>query len=196
MLIPPFRFAYVETDVFRGAYPVDKNYPFIKTLKLKTIISLIPEEINEDLKNFCKKECIKNHTYLVPKFIDQVIITPNTVTQILTTITNVNNLPVYIHCLSGDHTTGLVIMCLRKLQMWSQKAMFNEFNQFVNTFESCEEEFVNNYKATFDLLNQRPSWLTHLTAKKSHPTLNIIFPEDADDQYDSENEEVNEEKEE
>lgn len=180
MYIPPFRFAAVEVDVFRGAYPVKLNFSFIKTLKLKTMISLTPNPIDEELDEFCKQESIENHYYPVPKFIDQVILTPNTVTEILTFLCDKKNLPVYIHCLNGGHTTGLIIMCLRKLQMWSQRAMLAEFNQFINTFESCEEEFVNNYKATFELTNNRPSWLMHLTGKKSHPTLRVILANESD----------------
>ena len=31
MLIPPYRFAIVEENVYRGAYPVERNLPFLKT---------------------------------------------------------------------------------------------------------------------------------------------------------------------
>lgn len=190
-LIPPFRFASVETDVFRGAYPVKLNYNFLKTLKLKTMISLIPQPIDDELAEFCKEEKIVDHFYPVPKFIDQVILTPSTVAEIINIMSDKNNLPVYIHCLNGGHTTGLIVMCLRKLQMWSQRAMFNEFNQFINTFESCEEEFVINFKETFELTANRPSWLMHITGKKSHPTLRVILADESDS---SDEEEVNEEE--
>ena len=30
-LIPPYRFAAVEVNVFRGAYPVERNFPFLST---------------------------------------------------------------------------------------------------------------------------------------------------------------------
>ena len=187
-LIPPFRFSYVETDLFRGAYPVKNNFNFLKTLKLKSIISLIPNELNdEDLLPFCKEQKIEIFRYQVPKFIDQIIITPNTITEIINLMSDKTKLPLYIHCLNGGHTTGLVIMCLRKLQMWSQRSMFNEFNRFVDSFESCEEEFVINYKATFELTTNRPSWLQHLAGKKSHPTLRVILANESD----SEEEEIN-----
>ncbi|EAY18564.1 Tyrosine phosphatase family protein [Trichomonas vaginalis G3] len=190
VLIPPFRFSAVEIDVFRGAYPVKLNFGFLKTLKLKTMISLIPNPIDEDLAEFCKNEKIENHYFSVPKFIDQIIMTPNTVTQILNLLCDKNNLPAYIHCLNGGHSTGLIVMCLRKLQMWSQRAMFAEFNRFINTFESCEEAFVNNYKATFELTSNRPQWLMHLTGKKSHPTLRVILANEteSDDEIDDEEE--------
>ena len=192
--IPPFRFALVETDVFRGAYPVALNFSFLKTLKLKSMISLTPNPIDDELAEFCKEEGIENHYYPVPKFIDQIIITPNTVTEIITFLCNKNNLPAYIHCLNGGHTTGLIIMCLRKLQMWSPRAMLAEFNQFINTFESCEEEFLNNYKATFELTSNMPSWLMHLSARKAHPTLRVILANESDSDEEESEKESQEEK--
>lgn len=179
-LIPPFRFSYVEKDLFRGAYPVKLNFEFLKTLHLKTMISMIPNQIDEDLKSFCDQEGISNHCYIVPKFASQIVITATTITEIINILCDKQNLPLYIHCINGGHTTGLVIMCLRKLQIWSQRAMFNEFNQFINTFESCEEEFVINYNATFELSPNRPEWLQHLAGKKSHPTLRVILTDDTD----------------
>jgi tyrosine-protein phosphatase OCA6 len=52
-VVPPFRFAIVEDGVYRGAYPTLKNCPHLKSLKLKTIISLIPEPPTLDLDDFC-----------------------------------------------------------------------------------------------------------------------------------------------
>ena len=39
-------------------------------------------------------------------------------TQILETVINAENHPVLLHCIDGANNTGLVIMCLRKLQNW------------------------------------------------------------------------------
>ena len=200
--IPPFRFSYVEKDVFRGAYPVSLNFGFLKTLHLKTIISLIPSVVDDDLKNFCQSEGIINHCYSVPKFASQVIITATTITEIIHIMCNNENLPLYVHCLDGGHTTGLIIMCLRKLQMWSSRSMFNEFTTFINDPENCEEEFVNNYKATFEISNNRPKWLQHLSGKKTHPTLRVILideseseSDDNDDNDDNDDDEENKDKE-
>ena len=62
--------------------------------------------------------------------------------------------------------------------------MFQEFNQFIHSSERCEEEFVNNFKATFELSVNRPDWLRHLAGKKSHPTLRVLIigEEDSDDE--------------
>lgn len=58
------------------------------------------------------------------------------------------NHPLYIHCLDGADVTGLVIACLRKLQMWSISSALGEFvrNLHTSVISSEEFEFVENFK--------------------------------------------------
>jgi protein tyrosine/serine phosphatase len=37
--------------------------------------------------------------------------------------------PVYLHCMTGAEVTGLIVMCLRKLQLWSQTFGLLEFSR-------------------------------------------------------------------
>ena len=53
-LIPPLRFAQVETSLYRSAYPVPVNYPFLCTLRLKTLLTLSREKTKE-MPEFCKR---------------------------------------------------------------------------------------------------------------------------------------------
>lgn len=196
-LIPPFRFGYVEKDVFRGGYPVALNFEFLKTLHLKTIVSLIPNPVDDNLKQFCESEHITNHYYQVPEYAGQIVITASAITEIITLMCNTRNLPLYIHSVGGGHTTGLVVMCLRRLQMWSSRAMFAEFDQYVmDGFESCEEEFIGNFKTTFELEPPRPMWLSQLSGQKTHPTLRVILPDEASDSNSEEDHDRNLEEEE
>ena len=178
-LIPPFRFGYVEKDVFRGGYPVALNFDFLKTLHLKTIVSIIPNPVDDDLKKFCEEEHITSHYYQIPEYAGQIVITASQITEIMTLMCNTNNLPLYIHSVGGGHTSGLVVLCLRRLQMWSTHAMVSEFNQYVmDGIESCEEEFISNFKATIELPLPRPRWLTQLSGQKTHPTMRVILPDE------------------
>jgi tyrosine-protein phosphatase OCA6 len=186
-LIPPFRFAYVEKDLFRGAYPVTLNFEFLRTLHLKTIISLAPIHPDQKLREFCSLQHITNHFYECPKYAGQIGLSVSTITDLLLLICNENNLPLYIHSVHGGHTTGLVIMCLRKLQMWSPRATFFEFNQFVSdSCEPFEEEFYNSFTATLELRPPRPAWLKQLRGRRSHPTMNVILSEEAETDSDDE----------
>ncbi|KAI9291917.1 hypothetical protein K502DRAFT_326063 [Neoconidiobolus thromboides FSU 785] len=59
-LFLPFRYGQLEEGVYRGAYPKVRNQNFLKRLKLKSVLSLIPEQPNPDLVKFCKLHEINN----------------------------------------------------------------------------------------------------------------------------------------
>lgn len=76
-LIPPFRYAIVEERLFRGGYPKPRNLRFLKRyalcthwhsatiphdfllrLRLKTIVSLIPDPLLPEVQEFCAQQDI------------------------------------------------------------------------------------------------------------------------------------------
>ena len=57
-LVPPLRFAMVEEGIYRGAYPSLINLRFLARLRLKTVISLLPEPPSADLVRWCEEEGI------------------------------------------------------------------------------------------------------------------------------------------
>jgi tyrosine-protein phosphatase OCA6 len=172
-LIPPFRFAYIEKDLFRGAYPVPLSFGFLKSLHLKTMISMIPDPPDKNLLAFCDTESITSLFYQIPSYAGQVAISASLVNEILSLICDSQKLPLYLHSTHGGHTTGLIVMCLRKIQLWSPRATFVEFNQFVSdSVEPCEEDFINTYSPGLNLKQQRPSWLLHLKGRETLPMVN------------------------
>ena len=71
------------------------------------------------------------------------------------------NLPLFVHCVDGAHTTGTIIMCLRKLQNWSLSVIFNEFIRFTrdNSINSTESDFVETFKREIMVPVSIPKWL-------------------------------------
>ncbi|OLY84732.1 putative tyrosine-protein phosphatase [Smittium mucronatum] len=178
-LVPPFRFGQVENGVYRGGYPKTRNFPFLKRLKLKVIISLIPNEPNEDLKEFCSAENISHIFIPVDLPDDNVTLTSQVVSKSLQIITDPANNPVYYHCMNGSNVSGLLSMCLRKLQLWIQHSYEIEFIRFERNGEliSDETDFVDEYKgADLILSNPYALWLwPHLNLKHNTEN-NIILP--------------------
>ena len=78
MLIPPFRFAAVETGVYRSAYPTLKNLSFLDTLALRTIVSLTPEPPSADLERYCGIRAVRSVHLRVDRPKDSVVIDDDT----------------------------------------------------------------------------------------------------------------------
>ena len=58
---PPLRFAMVEDHppLYRGSYPVPKNLHFLQRLRLKTIVSITPEPLGEEVATWCSAQGVR-----------------------------------------------------------------------------------------------------------------------------------------
>ncbi|KAF7728383.1 hypothetical protein EC973_006191 [Apophysomyces ossiformis] len=171
-LIPPFRYALVEENIFRGGYPKPRNMRFLKSLlsivlpfrlRLKTILSLIPEKLIPEMQEFCQQQNINMVHLTVDKMKeDNIPLSYNKTLMALQIIIDPANHPLYLHCLDGADVTGLVVACLRKLQMWSTSSAMSEFSRHLHTnvIASEEFEFIENFK-NFEIIipSVLPKWL-------------------------------------
>jgi len=139
------------------------------------MISLTPKKPGKVITGFCEEENINLRHFMVPKFKDDVTISSSQVVQILQMIIDPRNLPVYIHCLDGSNITGLIIMCLRKLQNWNLAFIFTEFTRYTqdNHIASAESEFVETFKAEIEVGLSVPHWLWQGVRMTKHPTLKL-----------------------
>lgn len=112
-----------------------------------------------------------------------------------------NNLPLFVHCIDGAHTTGTIIMCLRKLQNWSLSVIFNEFVRFTrdNNINSTESDFVETFKREIMVPVSIPKWLWEgdrhssvcpvnhvLVLTQQHPTIKVkLIPDNEEKKKDN-----------
>jgi len=166
--VPPLRFNTVEPNLYRGAYPREVSFPFLRTLQLRTIISLTPNPITQEsdskLYNFAKSngialvhlECAqagKGKKRGVPMDYPTLVMALNYMVH------NVNS-PVYIHCYNGGQVTSLVVACLRKLQLWNSISIFNEFINFTTNITVNDRNFVEGFNGEVDINpRDKPDWL-------------------------------------
>ncbi|KAF9215801.1 hypothetical protein BGZ59_000242 [Podila verticillata] len=175
-LIPPFRFGTVENEVYRGAYPKQRNLRYLKRLKLKTILSLIPEAPDSVFQKFCEEHGIQAIHLPVDKVKDNVPLTYNRAVEAVQVMIDPENLPIYVHCLDGASVTGLVVCCLRKLQTWNISSAMGEFLRYLRggVISSEESVFVEKFASEIEIAKPIPPWLWEgqITSKK-HPTLKL-----------------------
>jgi len=102
IFIAPENFAMVESGVYRSAFPRSKNIAFLRRLKLKSVVSLVPEDYPTTMCEFYEKSNIKLIVYGLDgnkypfKEIDHVLLQ-----SVLDDILNIHNRPLLIHCNKG-----------------------------------------------------------------------------------------------
>ncbi|GAB5370121.1 hypothetical protein AAMO2058_001464800 [Amorphochlora amoebiformis] len=178
-VIPPLRFEEVEPDLYRGAYPTLRNLPFLESLGLHTIISIIPEKPTEDLRNFARLTKAQIIWHKVSKYKESVSIRVDKARDIIESLIKPEAGPLYIHCIDGQQVTGLIIMCLRKLQNWSTSAIYSEFSRFVpeRKVPSEEKQFLGRFdggELGLLLPSRIPKWLWQGIKTHRHPSIRIV----------------------
>ncbi|KAL0863819.1 hypothetical protein Bca101_042937 [Brassica carinata] len=138
-LTPPLNFAMVDNGIFRSGFPGSANFSFLKTLGLRSIISLCPEAYPENNMQFLKSNGIKLFQfgikgYKCPPGLEKeepfVNIPDNKIREALKVLLDEKNHPLLIHCNRGKHRTGCLVGCMRKLQKWCLTSIFDEYQRF------------------------------------------------------------------
>jgi len=162
-VIPPLRFNMVEEGLYRGAYPTLRSLRFLRRLKLRTILSLIPEEPTSDLSEFCSKEHIQLRYIHCDKFKgDKVTLSPQDVMSVLDAMVNPEIHPLYVHCLDGRNVVGVCCMQLRRVQGWAPEAYKREHLRWTRDIDACgmEAGFLLEMPITvLSLPVKTPLWL-------------------------------------
>ena len=132
MHIPPSNFGAVEEgSIYRSGYPQPKNYSFLESLNLKTILTLVPETISPEYAEFIKSHHIRHIQIHIPANKDgKVNITPERIVLALSAVLDRANHPLLIHCNRGKHRTGCVTACLRKVQNATTEHAVAEYRDY------------------------------------------------------------------
>lgn len=159
---PPENFARVCEGVYRSSFPRIENFDFLKSIKLKSILCLIPEEYPIENNKFNEIEGINFYQIGLSGNKEPFVkIKPELVTEALKILINPENHPILIHCNRGKHRTGCIVGCLRKLQQWSHSMIFDEYRKYAfpkerpldqQFIEMYDEDEVNQYAIDKDLL--------------------------------------------
>lgn len=157
VVVPPFRFSWVTPTVFRGGHPTPLNYPFLMQTRVRTLISLAPPPLDAGLEVWAKAQGITcvvlDGGALQPVGLQRQ---PNRAREIISSALQVlvddAAQPVMVHCMDGTHTTGLVVMALRRLMGWSVASAVIEFARHLTDEITGEEShFIDGLRATIKM---------------------------------------------
>ncbi|KAF2740858.1 hypothetical protein EJ04DRAFT_530984 [Polyplosphaeria fusca] len=146
-LLPPANFgAVVPNSVYRSSYPAAENYEFLKSLKLKTILTLVPEELSFDYLSFMAEAGIQHHQVHIPANKGEVKIHKCQILQALNIVLDRTNHPILIHCNKGKHRTGCVVGCFRRIQGEELNSVFEEYHAYADPkARIMDEAFIKQF---------------------------------------------------
>ncbi|KAK9469768.1 protein-tyrosine phosphatase [Lipomyces arxii] len=194
LLVTPLRFGTVQPQLYRGLYPRKINLPFMRRLELKTILSLTPEPLVDEIEEFCREQSIEMiHITTSKKAKKGVPITYKEVTKAIEIIISQKYAPLYLHCVNGSQATSLVIACLRKMSFWRTSSIFSEF-MYYSEVSAVDHNFVEDFKAEIQLPSDIVPWVWMGLSRKgvveNHPSLKIKSADSATEQVDDDDEDT------
>ncbi|KAJ1338431.1 tyrosine-protein phosphatase SIW14 [Microdochium nivale] len=124
-------FGIVVPGLYRSGYPQAQDYPFVQTLKLKTIVTLVSKEMPDGYQDFIDANGITHKVFDMAGTKKQVIST-DMMLEILDVVTDSANHPLLIHCNHGKHRTGCVVGLVRKASQWDVPAVLQEYTRYAS----------------------------------------------------------------
>ncbi|KAJ1665265.1 tyrosine-protein phosphatase siw14 [Coemansia sp. RSA 1813] len=141
---PPENLAMVCPYIYRSGMPKKRHFPFLKKLRLRSILTLILEEYPPQNQKFLETNGIQLFQFGVAGNKEPFADIPEDVMcEALLTLLDKRNHPILIHCNKGKHRTGCLVGCLRKLQEWTNTSIFDEYRRFsAPKSRSMDQQFI------------------------------------------------------
>jgi tyrosine-protein phosphatase SIW14 len=146
-LLPPDNFgAVIPGSVYRSSFPLPENFSFLKSLKLKTILTLVPKPFPDAYVEFMETNGIRQIVVPIAANKDVVCIEDTTMIQALGVVLDRSHYPLLIHCNKGKHRTGCTVACLRKIQGEGTRTALHEYHTYAGSkARSLDETFIRSF---------------------------------------------------
>ena len=149
--VPPTNYGAVLPGlIYRSSYPQPKNYEFIKDLKIKSIITLVPAPIPPEYQAFMDDAGIQHFQVHIKANKGEVRIESCEMSRALRLIMDRTNHPILIHCNKGKHRTGCTVACFKRIIGYELDAIVDDYH----TYAGVKARFLDEvFFEGFDLNN-------------------------------------------
>ncbi|KAI2610412.1 tyrosine phosphatase family-domain-containing protein [Hypoxylon sp. NC1633] len=143
---PPVNFATVLPGLYRSGYPEAADYPFMRTLKLKTIVTLVGKDLPDGYQQFVDSNSIKHEIFDMAGT-KKAEIPIKTMQSIMAIVANRDNYPLLIHCNQGKHRTGCVVGVIRMINEWDTPSVIREYTKFAEPkVRETDVKYLTDFK--------------------------------------------------
>ena len=150
--VPPTNYGAVLPGlIYRSSYPKPENYDFIQDLKIKSILTLVPEPLPTEYQAFMKDAGIQHFQVHIKSNKDgQVRVESCEMSRALRLIMDRTNHPILIHCNKGKHRTGCTVACFKRIIGYELDDIVNDYH----VYAGAKARFLDEvFFESFDLNN-------------------------------------------
>ncbi|KAI4258216.1 MAG: hypothetical protein L6R42_005225 [Xanthoria sp. 1 TBL-2021] len=140
-------FGEVAPGIYRSSFPMNGNFEHLRSLGLKTILTLVPQEYPAENVLFMKEHGISHFQIPIPAHKNESVTIPlENIANALDILHNPERHPVLVHCNKGKHRTGCIIATYRLLSHWSPAATITEYRKYASSkARPLDESFIYNF---------------------------------------------------
>lgn len=140
--------AVIPGAIYRSAFPQAENFSFLRSLKLKTILTLVEEPFPPEFVEFMRQNGIKQIVVPVPANKEVIKIEDATMLKALGVALDPTHYPLLIHCNKGKHRTGCTVACLGKLRGDDlQDVLYYYHTHAREKARSLDEDYIRGFDA-------------------------------------------------
>ncbi|SZF05767.1 unnamed protein product [Blumeria hordei] len=141
----PINFGAVAPGIFRSSLPLAENFEFLRSLGLKTILSLVHKDFTPEFHQFVQTNDI-NHKVIDMIGTKKLKISELMMKSILHIVMNKANHPILIHCNHGRHRTGCAVAAFRHTTGWGLSKILQEYSEFATPkIRDCDVQYISNF---------------------------------------------------
>ncbi|KAL6707914.1 tyrosine-protein phosphatase siw14 [Coniothyrium glycines] len=146
-LIPPSNYgAVLPGSIYRSSYPSEENYDFLKDVKIKTILTLVPEPLSPAYEAFMQEANIQHFHVHIRANKGEVRVDSCEMQRALRLIMDRTNHPILIHCNKGKHRTGCTVACFRRILGLDMDTIREEYHTYAGVkARFLDEVFFENF---------------------------------------------------
>ncbi|KAJ6782217.1 hypothetical protein PWT90_06723 [Aphanocladium album] len=159
----PLNFGVIVPGFYRSSYPKQHDFEFLKSLKLKTVVTLVKkDELQDDLSAFVSANGVRQVTFDM-KGTKKEAIPLDTMAAILQLTLDKRNYPLLVHCNHGKHRTGCVVAAARRVAGWEVDPALDEYRAFASPkIRECDIDYISAFQSSLiprfedDLVSHSP----------------------------------------
>ncbi|ESZ97077.1 hypothetical protein SBOR_2507 [Sclerotinia borealis F-4128] len=134
--------------IYRSSFPQQEDFEYLKSLGLKSIVTLVKKEYPPGFLAFVKAQGIR-HFVIEMQGTKKVDIPEHTMNQIMRISLDKENHPLLIHCNHGKHRTGCAAAIIRHVSGWGVQSIVEEYKSYADPkARDVDIKYITEYQVS------------------------------------------------